>query len=46
MISQDRLLILLGLNHLLNNSLFKDYDLTRQTTDTTGFKPFTEQQSF
>ena len=51
-ITQDRLLILLGSNHLLNNSVFKDYSQddpdnhSRQTTDTPGLKPFTKQQSF
>ena len=38
-------MILVGSNHLLNNSLYKDYshpdDHTRQATDTAGFKPFT-----
>ena len=47
-ITLDKLLILPGSNHLLNNSLYKDYsktdDYTRQTTDTPGLKAFTKQQ--
>ena len=49
MITLDNLLIILGLNHLLNNSVFRTIvtrAITRQTTDTSGFEPCTKQQSF